>query len=87
MFTADAAEAARAKGYTRLGEIITWALASTTRPEGELFDVFVLSAPDDPQTLVLDAPITHEGFAWTMGQRYIDSDRLTAAVTTADLAH
>lgn len=85
-FTAEAAKLAGVEGHTRLGEIITWAIASTKRPEGESFDVYVLSAPDDPRTLKLRSPISHEGFAWTMGQRYVDSVRLERAVSTADLA-
>ena len=50
------------------------------------FKVFLLSPPRDARTLVLPEPLFHEGAsAFTMKQRYIDSERLPSAVGTNDL--
>ncbi len=49
-------------------------------------DVYLLSAPDDPDTVGLRGPIRHEGRgAWVQGQRYASIQKLQEAETTADL--
>lgn len=57
------------------------------RSEGEPYDVYLLSAPDDPATLRLPAPIRHEGSgAWTQMHRYVPFAALERGPsTTADL--
>jgi len=47
--------------------------------------VVLLSRPDDPDTVAIE-PVPHDGdAAWTMFQRVVDLDRLTAATSTDDL--
>jgi hypothetical protein len=58
--------------------------------DGQPYQVFLLSPSGDPRTLILDAPIEHVGIgagsAWTMGQRYVNSERLKENPrTTGDL--
>jgi hypothetical protein len=51
--------------------------------EGEVVQVFLLSAPDDHQTLVLSNEIRHtKAGAWTQGQRYTSSSALRREPTT-----
>jgi hypothetical protein len=56
--------------------------------EGEPHKVFLLSPPDDPQTLRLAQPLRHDtagrGSAWTMGQRYIGEQALLRNPRTTD---
>jgi hypothetical protein len=56
--------------------------------EGEPHKVFLLTTPDDPQTLVLGQPIRHDtggrGSAWTMGQRYTSEAALLANPRSTD---
>ena len=67
------------------------AIRATLNDDPEMFDwkgqFFVLSAPDDAETLMLGAPIVREEKgAWMQGgQRYVTSEALAAARTTADL--
>ena len=56
-----------------------------------LHQVFLLTPPDDPQTLRLERPITHQplgrGSAWTQGNRYTREEKLRRnPATTDDLA-
>ncbi len=56
------------------------------REVGARHQVFLLSGPDDPETIRLPAPIHHGGKnAWTQSQRYAKLDQLSAgpADTTA----
>ena len=70
----------------RVGEVIRWRLKRRPDQLGEAFDVYILSAPTHPDTVVLDAPIEHTARgAWTQGQRYTSVERLKEAKTTADL--
>ncbi len=47
---------------------------------------FILTGPDDDETLLLERPIEHDGRgAWTQGQRYAISDDLSRAARTSDL--
>ncbi len=71
----------------RVAEIIR----VTLDEDPEMFDwrgqFFILSRPDDDETLMLDAPVVREEKgAWMQGgQRYVTSEALASARTTADL--
>lgn len=61
------------------------------RAEGEPYQVFLLSAPEDERTLKLAAPIQNAAVdrngkhcAWTQGQRYTRSDLLERGPQTTD---
>ena len=88
-FTLDQARSLRTTGDpmdARVAEIIENSLQEGSRRDGVPHQVFVLSRPDDDETLVLNAAVTHQGAsAWTMKHRYAASDRLVFARTTADL--
>lgn len=75
-----------------LGVLVNRLLKEEKRPENGLFKVLILSAPDSPKTLRLDRPIPNDKLpktgkttAFTMGQRYVASERLRHAMTTSDL--
>lgn len=75
-----------------LGKLVNKLLNDELRPEGGLFKVLLLSAPDAPETLKLPQPIPNDKLsksgkttAFTMGQRYVASERLRQAKTTSDL--
>ncbi len=58
------------------------------RIEGEAFDVFLLSAPDEAQTVQLAHPIENDlvstsgrPAAWVQNQRYARLDHLTSGAT------
>jgi hypothetical protein len=75
-----------------LGEVVNRLLTEDRKEEGGRFKIFLLSAPDSPETLTLEQPIlndkkskTGKGTAFTMGQRYVSSDALLEAKTTSDL--
>lgn len=77
-------------GGARVGAIIGDCLASRTRDEGERYDVYLLTGPDDIETVHLAAPIRNDttsdsgrATAWTQKQRYTSLDRLTSGVTRA----
>ncbi len=86
-------ERGRYKG--RLGETVDRLLGDSPHSKKEVghsYKVFLLSAPDDPQTLRLDKPIindlqskTGQPTAFTMGQRYVSLERLKTARTTSEL--
>lgn len=78
----------RAAGDERLAALIETLLARSGRDEGARYGVFLLSGPDDPETVQLSAPIVNDttassgrGWAWTMGQRYTRLAKLTSGVT------
>lgn len=61
-----------------IGAAIEVDLLAGTREEGKQYQVFLLSAADDPDTVLIAHPIQNDtvaepgrGWAWTMGQRYI----------------
>jgi hypothetical protein len=58
------------------------------REEGKLYQVFLLTQRDDPQTLTLPQPIKHRslgrGTAWTQGTRYTSEDALKRNPQTTD---
>jgi uncharacterized protein with LGFP repeats len=77
-------------GGARVGAIIEGCLASGTRDEGERYDVYLLTGPDDIETVHLAVPIRNDttsdsgrATAWTQKQRYTSLDRLTSGVTRA----
>jgi hypothetical protein len=59
--------------------------SDTTFPR---FDVFLLSAKDDPETLLLPQPILHStsgpGTAWVQKQRYVSEESLRRGPRTTD---
>lgn len=75
-----------------LGELVQRLIEEQRREEGESYKVLLLSPPESPETLHLPGPIPNDlkskagkPTAFTMGQRYIASDRLLTAKTTSDL--
>lgn len=69
---------------TRLSEVLQWRLHDQSHEQSN--DVYILSTPGDPETLLLGAPIRHDGRgAWVQGQRYTSSARLRDAAHTSDL--
>ena len=79
--------AARRSGSSvdrQIGEVIELLLADGPREEGVQYQVFLLSGPEDPDTILLDRPIindtvTESGrrFAFVLGQRYVSLCDLT----------
>jgi hypothetical protein len=86
-------EASRLRGSAdpmeaQLGGLIDISLDDGRRPEGEPFQVFVLSPPGDADTLLLSREIRNPGKgAWTQGQRYTSAQALRRGpATTEELA-
>ena len=76
----------------KLGQLVDRLIKEKRREEGGRNKVLLLSAPDSPDTLHLPGPImnnsmsqTGKPIAFTMGQRYVYSERLKTAKTTQDL--
>ncbi|WP_435111751.1 hypothetical protein [Nocardiopsis synnemataformans] len=78
----------------RIGAVIRRALEAGEREEGEEYMVFLLSGPEDAETVVLEAPVVNDTvassgrpWAWTMGQRYVSLAALhkPGVRTTSDL--
>jgi hypothetical protein len=78
-----------------VGEVIQALLADGTREEGKQYQVFLLSGPEDRDTVRLAQPIANDtltasgrSWAWTMGQRYVSLASLTrrGVTVTSDLA-
>jgi hypothetical protein len=70
--------------HPQLGKLIAEMLESGTREEGKLYQVFLLSPPDDAATVRLANTITNDTvaasgrrWAWTMGQRYVSLEDLS----------
>jgi hypothetical protein len=79
----------------KVGTVIKADLQAGTREEGKQQQVFLLSGPDDPDTIRLPQPIVNDtiaesgrSWAWTMGQRYASLTNLTRSgiSVTSDLA-
>lgn len=75
-----------------LSELVNQLVDLGKRPEGSVFKVLILSAPDAPDTLILANPIPNDKVsksgkptAFTMGHRYASSEALLRAATTSDL--
>jgi hypothetical protein len=78
-----------------VGELIRTLLAYSPREEGKQYQVFLLSGPEDPDTVRLAHQIINDTvaasgrpFAWTMGQRYVSLASLTrpGVTSTSDLS-
>lgn len=80
--------AARGGKYDRrIADVVRELRDSGARPAGGTNEIVLLSPRTDPATIVLTAPIVHEGFAaWVRGQRYASSSALKRSRTTGDLA-
>ena len=90
--THDDVEMKRGKYDGELGKLVDKLLDDELRPEGGVFKVLLLSAPDSPETLKLPQPIPNDKLdksgkttAFTMRQRYVSSEALRLAKTTSDL--
>lgn len=75
-----------------LRNVVDQMLESNLREEGSNYKVFLLSAPDDPRTERLDAPIENtvksdagRRSAFTQYQRYVSLSALERAKTTSEL--
>lgn len=75
-----------------LGELVERLIKEQRREEGASYKVLLLSPPDSPDTIRLGASIPNDlkaksgkPVAYTMGQRYVSSERLLTAKTTSDL--
>lgn len=80
------------QGAGALADLVQRLIAEQRREEGEHFKVFLLSAPESPETLRLVGPIPNDmrsksgkPTAFTMGQRYVASERLLTAKATSEL--
>ena len=78
-----------------IGDAIETDLAAGTREDGKQYQVFLLSQPDDADTVRLTQPIVNDTvaesgrpWAWTMGQRYVSLAGLTrpGVAVTSDLS-
>ncbi len=74
----------------RVGEVIETLLGDGPREEGKQYQVFLLSGPEEPDTVRLVQPIINDtvtafgrSWAWTMGQRYVSLADLTRPGVTA----
>jgi hypothetical protein len=72
-----------------VGQVIETLLDDGPREEGKQYQVFLLSGPEDPDTVRLTQPITNDTvtesgrpWAWTMGQRYVSLAELTRSGVT-----
>lgn len=73
----------------RVAAVIEESLARGDRNDGQPYKVFLLSAPTDAATLRLPHPIVNDttassgrGWAWVLGQRYTQLEKLRAAPRT-----
>jgi hypothetical protein len=96
VFTHDEAAARQGRSETDrlIGAAIETDLGAGTRVDGKPYQVFLLSAPDDPETVQLPHAIKNETvadsgreWAWTMSQRYVSLADLTrpGVSVTSDL--
>ena len=96
VFTLDEAAARHSGSETDrlIGAAIEADLLAGTREDGKPYQVFLLSAWDDPDTVQLPHPIRNDtvaesgrGWAWTMSQRYVSLADLTrpGVSVTSDL--
>jgi hypothetical protein len=92
-FTPEEASKRIGMGDIELADLISRNLEWGTRVEGQAYDVFLLTAPNDLEnTEVLQADIANDmtsssgrGSAWTQGQRYTRLERLKLAKFTSQL--
>jgi len=88
----DEVEIARDHHKGELGKLVNRLIDEERRPKNGMFKVFLLSAPDSEDTIKLDVPIpnnkvskTGKTTAFTMGHRYVSSDKLRVAKSTSEL--
>lgn len=79
-------------GAGGLADLVQRLIVEKRREEGQHFKMLLLSAPDAPETLRLVGPIPNDmrsksgkPTAFTMGQRYVASERLQMAKATSEL--
>jgi hypothetical protein len=87
-FSEEEATRRQASGDDPLATVIRNLLHQGSRVEGEAYDVLLLSTPDDDATVRLDRPIVNDTvtsagkpWAWTLGQRYTQLDRIRSGVS------
>lgn len=87
-FTREDAATYRSAGDADLAALIERLLDDGTYEDGAVQGVMLLSALDDPRTVRLAGPVRNDAktrngraWAWTLGQRYVRSDRLTSGAT------
>jgi len=75
-----------------VGELIDRLLSEKAREEGATYKILKLSNPEDPETLVLKAPVFNDlrsergrPIAFTQNQRYVSLEKLLKAQKTSDL--
>ena len=92
-FTVEEVERRRAGDALdeRVADAIETLLSTESRQEASEYGVFILSEPDDPETVRLEGTIANDTvaasgrpWAWTMGQRYVSLSRLTRPGNKAD---
>jgi len=67
------------------GTVVAEMLNDVFTKQGGQWQIFLLSAPDAPETLRMETPITHpEPWAWTQKQRYVRSERLRSNPKTTE---
>jgi len=83
VLSADEAGRRRAAGEAGLADVIEAVLRAGTRVPGQSYGVFVLSGPDDTDTVRLDNAIRNDTtaesgrvWAWTLSQRYTSLSKL-----------
>lgn len=88
VFSPEYASQLQEEGDAVLAKVITDVLADGARDEGGAHGVMLLSSADDPDTVNLAAPIQNDSktangkpWAWTLGQRYTQLERLTSGAT------
>lgn len=90
--TFDSVEFRRGLHGGRLGSLVDALVNRSLRQEGRDYKVLLLTAPDDPETIRLDAPVANDltsetgrVIAFTQGQRYVSLARLKTARSTSEL--
>lgn len=88
LFTPAEAAARRTSGETEVADLIDHLLGDGSRTENESYDILLLTGPDDPRTVRLQAPIANDTvtesgkpWGWTLNQRYTSLDKLTCGIT------
>jgi hypothetical protein len=88
LLSTEEADRRRAAGEDRLADLLERLLLAGKRVEGEFYGVFLLSGPDDPESIRLAASIVNDTtaasgrtWAWTLSQRYTSTERLRSGAT------
>jgi hypothetical protein len=90
-FSRETVTQLRTSGSTtdaEIADLIETLVNHNRRDDWNTYKVFLLTSPNDPQTLTLPHPIRHDtsgrGSAWTMGQRYLGEAALLRNPQTTD---